>query len=417
MSGSYSIIPYLFFFQSNRGITTGIIFIINVLYRCCRFIGKFKIPVGNWMFLLYCLLMVVNTIASILSNTGLYQSWLYLLSNGTFFLILYNCYMDYKRTQSDYSAFLYVIRGYIILCIICVISCVSLFVLIKIGIDPHVNNVSNQFDLFQDNVSNLGHTYYFPYYLSIILDPGNIVFKIPFFTDKGIICGIYYEPHILTFMLCPALFFMWSHSNRSLNNLTLLFLWILIMLLACSTTNILAFLLCCFIYLCIDKQKRWVLVPIGVLTLLLIFYIGLQNTEFFFILDKLDTTGDGGGSQRYTLRTMEFAFSPQTLLGSNFLNTDYLKYEGRDVGYIPFMLNILILFLLYINTLKLILHKNRYHQLMGVGVLYFLLHSMKVTMQTYSLSIFMLMIFILSTLNSIISTKNEKKRHLSVVQE
>lgn len=396
ISGSYSIIPYILFFQSNRGITTGIIILLNFVYYIFRFSGKYKFPVENRMFMVYVILMLVNTVASIITNTGMFQSWLYLLSNTSFFLILYNCYKEYRRYYDSEKSLWLILRGYLNICAICVVSCLSLFLLIKSGVSPNVNNVSNWLDLFESNVDNLGHTYYFPYHLSIFLESGTLDLKLPFFSDQGNICGIYYESHILTFMLFPALFYILAYSKSVKKNILILMIWLLVMLLACSTTNILAFVLCIAIMLSLDSKKRWMMLPIGLMFFLLIFYIGLQNTEFFFIMDKLDSTGDGGGSQRYTMRMIEFAFTPKTLLGSNFLNTDYLKYEGRDVGYVSFIFNIAFILLFVLKNAKLILSGDRFMRMIGIGVLYFFIHSMKVNMQSYSLSFLMLMMFILT---------------------
>ena len=401
ISSSYSIIPYVLFSQFHRGINLGLIIIINVLYLCFRFGKNIKFPTGS-LFNLYFVLNLINLFSSLITSTGLYMPFLYLLLNTTFYFILKNCFLCYKKEDNFENAFWYIIRGYIWLCVICIVSVLSLFVLIKLGVNCYVNTISNKMDLFTNNVSDFGHVYYFPYGISILLVTMNSM-RIPFFADKGIVCGIYHEPHILTFMLFPALFLLlWR--LKSFANKLFVFLWSLfIMLIAASVTNILVFICCVFVLLVLEKKSRIFILPIFVFLILsMVFYVGLENTDLFFVEDKLM---DSGGSKGYSMSTIEFAFTPKSFLGSNYLSNSYINdvIKYRDVGYLPFLLNISFLILFVYKICKVLL-KYKCYKFVGLSVLYFFIHSMKIAMVTYSLSFLMFMIFIVSVISSVKQT-------------
>jgi len=70
LSNSYSIIPYLLFFQYSREANTAIIFILNLIFLWVRFNVKVLFPTKSILFFIYLLINITNILASILSNTG-----------------------------------------------------------------------------------------------------------------------------------------------------------------------------------------------------------------------------------------------------------------------------------------------------------------------------------------------------------
>lgn len=395
ISNSYSIIPYILFFQYKRGVNTLIIILINIIYLFFRYNKNIKIPFKHPLFVIYFILNLINAYSAYVTQTAYVMPPLYLLCNTLFYIILYNCYVYYKSDGIGEKKTVWLLcRGYIWICVICIISISILFALIKVGISPYSGLFNERMDLFEDNVNTLGHTYYYPFYTSVLLVPQSFSFKLPFFTEYGTICGIYYEPHIVTFMLCPALFLLWAYIKRTSYCIGMFFMWLFIMLISCSTTNILCFT-CCFLLLFLKiKKGRIVLIPIMYVLFFIIFIIGLDNTEFIFIVNKLD----GSSSMQYSEKTILYAFEPQTLLGSNFLNNAYLKEistHPKDVGYIPCFLNILFLVVAYVKLLKKFFSRDMYCVLLACMILYFFLHSMKIAMVAYSLSFLMLIIFLL----------------------
>ena len=277
-----------------------------------------------------------------------------------------------------------------------------MYLLIKMGVNPQVNSINTRYDLFYDNYFNLHSNYYFPYYLSIFnIDPD---IRIPFFQDQGFVLGIYHEPHILTFMLFPALFLSLYYIKKNKCKIITLLVFLLILLLAGSTTNILAVLLCVIFYLVhnmffINKKTflKNFAITILILTSSFFIYSLLNIDDLFFIFAKL-----GSGSASYTQATMEFALTPKTILGSSFLNMSYLDRGSltvsgnRDVGYINFILNVVFLLVCGYYMLRLFFSKDRYKMAVFLFAAYFFIHSTKVAMVSYSLTMLMFVIFLIS---------------------
>lgn len=395
ISNSYSIIPYILFFQYKRGVNTLIIILINIVYLLVRYNNKIRIPFKHPLFVIYFILNAINVYSAYTTHIAHIMPPLYLLCNTLFYIILYNCYLYYKKEGVGEKERIWLLcRGYIWICVICIISISTLFLLIKAGLSPYSNLINERMDLFDSNVNVLEHTYYYPFYTSILLVQKDFSLTLPFFTDSGIICGIYFEPHIVAFMLFPALFLLWAYCEKTLYRVALFFIWIFIMLICCSTTNILCFTSCLLFLFLYTKKGIITLIPIIYILLIVVFIIGLENTSFLFVADKLDNSG----SMQYSQNTILYAFEPRTLLGSNFLDNGYLKdisTHPRDVGYISCFLNVLFLLVSYMKLFRNFFCKNIYCLLFSFAILYFFLHSMKIAMVSYSLSFLMFIIFLL----------------------
>lgn len=399
ISNSYSIIPYLLFFQYKRGINTVIIILINLLYLLVRY-NKIQIPFRHPLFVIYFILNLINVYSSVVTNTAPVMPIVYLVCNTLFYIILYNCYLSYKRVYEIKKNIWLISRGYALICIICSFSIIALFSLIQLGVSPYLNLVNNSMDLFDTNVNTLGHTYYYPYHISVILVSSRISLKIPFFHEYGTICGIFHEPHIVTFMLSPMFFFAWTYLKNYLQRTIVALLYVFIVLISCSTTNVLSILFCVIIYMLYTKTGRLTVIPVVWLIFSVVFVIGLENTDFAFVANKLE---GNDGSMEYSQTAIEYAFKPSTLFGYNFLSTAYITEittQPKDVGYIPCFLNILFLTIAYYKLGKCFFTRNIYQVSLSCGILYFFLHSMKIAMVSYSLSFFIYIIFLLELLSS-----------------
>ena len=390
-----SVIPYIIFHQYQRGWCMILLSFINVLYLLTRFHGKVKIPTDT-LFFIYISVLLSNIIAVLTSGDESNVAFIYPFINSTFYVLIFTLYYDYKKSETKLESIWLVIRGYIWLCALGIVSAISLFILIKAGFNPTTTPVADEYyDLFKSNAESTIRTYYFPYYISVLLDAGIITKKIPFFMEYGTICGIFHEPNAICFVVFPALFFLWFYERRVHFRLFYFFIWVFIILLTGSTTNIIAFLFSIIVLLIMEKKARKWLIPLSVIALYLIIYIGLDNTELVFILDKLN---DADGSMSYSSGTIEFAFTPSTLFGSNFLNNSYLtdisSSGKRDVGYLSFFLNIVFLSL-FIFRLGRTIIKSKQYRLLGIAALYFFLHSMKTALVTYTNPLLLLMMFVL----------------------
>ena len=386
VSMNSSVVPYLFFHQHLRIYDYIIVILLDILYISCRFKKK-RIP-HDILFYLFILVNISNLLSIIINDTWSTIVCFYLILNCLFFFILYNIFCI-KGNSID--SLKYSIKGYLFLCVWSVIGIIIMSLLVFIGFDPTRSlNITEDYDLFRANSEDLGHTYYYPYHISVILCSKLNSFRI---------CGLFHEPHVSTFYIFPALFFFFIFLKNKIMKIILLLLWCFVMVIDLSTTNILVFIFVLGFYLFLEKTLRWWLVPFALL-LLFVIYIGIENTELFFLYDKL--IGDDSSSREYTLGTLKFAFTPHSLLGSNFLNNNYLFSSGeynRDVGFLSFSLNILFLLILLVRTIRFVFMPQ--YRLIGLGILYFILHSTKTAMTTYSSPLLILIIFVLYCLSMI----------------
>ncbi|MBQ0142282.1 MAG: hypothetical protein KBT06_05710 [Prevotellaceae bacterium] len=322
----------------------------------------------------------------------------YLYSNVIFYLLLYNIYKYNRDLVGHEDSIRIIIKPYIALTLITLVGSVIMFVLLKAGVSPMVNDVSYKYDLFLDNAEKFQSTYFYPYYLSIVeIGSGDI--RIPFFQDTGFITGLYHEPHCMTFMTFPALPLMlyYSYGNKKKIAVTIT-LFVILLCLAGSTTNIAAVLCCVYVYSLYSFKSSFIK-SVFLWTFLLLIVVFIMSfvdlTVFDFIFNKLES-----GSMTYSMSTIDFAIKPRTLFGTSFFNLGYLSSgidaQKMDVGYIPFVLNILFLAVCFIYMLKLFRTESKFKLALLISSVYFFAHSAKVAMVAYSLTMLMFIVFLLT---------------------
>lgn len=395
ISTSYSIVPYLIFSFSNRYINMLIIVFINLVYLLKNKSTKIYLRLGI-LSKLYFVIMTLCFISAFSTNTGWSSVLAHLLQNCTFLLVLYRIYNTYIGKFKDENTLKLIIRPYLTLILISAVGASVLFVLLKCGLSPYVNNVSDRYDLFGDNVEKFGVQYYYPYFISII-DPDTIDLRFPFFGDCGAIDGLFHEPHCMTFMSFPALFLLLYYSSNNLQKMVIWLIFIMQMGIAGSTTNIASSLVCLIIYMFYTfKNSLKKTIALGVLimalSMLIISYIDFSTFDFIF--NKIES-----GSMTYSVSTIDFAMQPRTLLGTSFLNLGYLNSSSlarkMDVGFIPFVLNVIFLFVCMLKVLKLFKSRGKFQMCLMLSCTYFFAHSAKVAMVAYSLSMLVFIIFLL----------------------
>lgn len=392
-SASYSIIPYIVFNVYKRELFVLITALINYLYIWRRFGKATELP-KTWLIYIFIIINLWNVYAGIFSNTGYLSPLAYLILNSSLYILLYNIYIQYKFAYSNKHSIWLILRGYVWLIAVCICSVLISIIILNLGIDNALQNIDSKVDLFEDNVASLGTHYFSIFGVGILSTSSVFELRLPIFTDAGVINGIYHEPHIITFMVFPCLFFMWAYAKNKIQKTGIVISGIIVSLIALSTTNILIALLCIIIALCFSKRGKLLLIPLLGIIFLFVVYIGLENSELFFIADKLDNSD---GSMGYTMQELNFAFNPRTIVGSNMTNTSYIQDIGlsqNDAGLITFILNIIFLTLCYIKLLRLFI-AGQFYRFIGLGVLYFLLHSIKIAMVSYTLTILILIIFLL----------------------
>ncbi len=397
LSTSYSVIPYIICHTPNRYINMLLIVILNIFYYLLRF-GNLRIERTDFLFKIYVVLQFTCLLGAYITNTGWSSVLVYFLSNTSFYFILYRLYKDYIQRYSYYRTFWLLFRGYIFLALLSIVGSTILFFLIKTGFSPFQNNVSLQYDLFYDNHVNFGAIYYFPFYLSIIDVTPDI--RIPFFQEQGLITGMYHEPHCMTFMVFPALFILLYYKRYKLLIITL---YTLILLLEASTTNIMAFLGCILVYL-LYVLKTSLTKTLGFISFLMIgffmfiHYVDISTLDFIF--NKI-----ASGSATYSMSTIDFALKPRTILGTSFFNLEYINSRTAaahmDIGYISFIFNGIFLIGCICYLYKLFLSRSAFKTSVLLFATYFFIHSSKVAMVSYSLTMLMYVVFMIYKVSSV----------------
>ena len=240
-------------------------------------------------------------------------------------------------------------------------------------------------------------TLYYRSFLSI--NSSNALVRVPFFHNYGILSGLFHEPHIFAYNAIPCIFLVFGlkEKNKRLINVLLIIMTFLVVLFAGSTTNILA-LLATLLVLAFSRLRSHffeVLLGAALLVILVYYYISQDNTLYELVLGRM---ASDNFSQQYSVSLLEYAFTPKTLFGTDFLTTTYVTATSftQDVGIIPFLLNIMFLFF-YLRNVFLLLRKNDNLSLfIALSSLYFILHSLKIGMTMYIQTPYVLLIFLQS---------------------
>lgn len=391
LSNPYTIIPCLLF-TPHIGINSLIIFILTTIYLIYRFRNHVKLP-HDALFGLFILIFFINMCVGIMQDTFAVGFLGVLLCNVSFYFLLYNIYMEQKGKMSVEDDVRYISQGYSLLCCYQLGIVLFLFFLTTLLhlFNPLINDISTKYDIFIDNASRIhsGVIYYFPY-ISLFIVPR--MERIPYFQEYGIISGVFHEPHTMTYYVIPFVFLSFFYFKNKKISWGIVLVSILYVLVAASTTNILCYIATALLAICLDYRKLSVIIiPFAFLALSYLWFT--DNPIVELIKFKM-----GSGSAEYSSSTLTFAFDPKTFLGSNFLDMSYLKELNtkQDVGFIIFILNIVFILTLSYRALCLCLSKKNMYRFVGLFAVYFILHSSKLALRTYSLEMLMFVIFIVS---------------------
>ena len=302
-----------------------------------------------------------------------------------------------KRISNDYLQYdveapKLLARGYFWLSLISILGVFISFILINtIGYD--LSPVSA--DFMNANLDR-GETYYRSY-LSVNMFA--LVPRVPFFQEHGLLSGLFHETHLLALNVFPCLFLMLGFSQKTIKRWIIVITSILIILFAGSATNILVVGACLIVFFVVNSKKQFIgsLIGAAAIALAVIAYNSIDSTLLEFLLGRLE---EGNGSQQYSLSLLEWTFSPRSLMGSDFLSTAYVddiqtsSVILKDVGYIPFILNIAFIVFYLKDTIKLIFTRQKLGMAVGLASLYLILHGAKIGMTLFAQTLPLLMVFI-----------------------
>lgn len=392
LSLSNTILPFLFI-SNSYGINSIIVLFLTLISIVIRF-KKIAFP-SHLLYFLYVLINLFCIISGLLTQTLGLGFIPLLFANFVFYIYLYNVYIYYKSNLLFCDLLKIIFLGYNVLCIYAIVSTIILWLMITfLNVSPFDNLVSDNYVLFYDNVERNSHVnYYFPYKIAII-HIHDYMLRLPFIQKFGVICGIFHEPNVMMHFVTPFFFIIMSR----IYNLRWKFMYVLIALFivlqSSSVTNFVVLVFVVFLYL-IFKYKKFTLLMLCLLFIFGSYIIAMDSEIINLILYKANNED---GSQGFTLSTLLYAVNPQTVLGSSFYDISYAK-DGQvdgDIGFIMFFINIAFILTFIYKLWNLLNTNNEELKWLGFAILYYIVHSIKLSMRTYSLSTLVFFMFILT---------------------
>ncbi len=284
--------------------------------------------------------------------------------------------------------------------------------LIGWGIINATNNEIPINSITKTNVES-GQTYYFPYYISIVTESMRI------FANLGIpmITGLSHEPHVLNYLIIPALFILLSIKKINKYKFYLYLIFAITLLFATSTTALVCFVSLFFIdiiwSLIINREIK------NILPLIIFIFISLYFGSMIIELMKnefIRKTVVDTGSMGYSENLLKYILSPNSILGNGNMPSEFGYKMSGNVGLITCILDV-SMFLLYLYySLKSVLSRNSTIHYLGLACLYTLLHSLKICIHIYNYPLFglMLLINVLVYTNYHTRDRNNNKKHISI---
>ena len=369
--------------ESQRLVTI-LVILIDIVYLICRFksLKSSSLNQSKYLAPLYFAISIhiLNTINCIIEGENLGLNFLFMVLIIMFVMILRYLAMDYRHFSYRNGVEL-MSRGYIWIALISVVGVFAAFSLIQTIGFSYV-----PFDAdYLDKHNERADVFHYWCYTTVVMQ--SMELRVPFFQDYGFLTGLYHEPHILAQNVFPALILMLGFVKNKMSKFVVLLSSILILLFTGAVTALISITICLIIYFYLNfKFNVFVtILELVVVTIGVLLYIRYSDSIFVdFVISRLDDSG----SMQYSQNALEFAFTPQTIFGSNIMKQSvYMGEFGgtrkSDVGVIAFLLNIGFIISYIVNVIRLLSKKEKLANAVGYASLYYLLHSAKVGLAIY----------------------------------
>ncbi len=411
-AGRGNIFPYWLFGFSKSTWVLATIFSIDVLYIILRFKRIVDFHYIPYLFPVYVFLITLgyNNINILINGHGDFPTGLEFWAVFVLFTsILTRLHLTINSSNlSRDEKIRYFLRGYNWISLFSVGGVILSFIAILLIGESYV---PIEADFFESNI-DLGLEYYRSYFS--VITQGSLL-RVPFFQEYGTLCGLFNEPHILAHNVFPFLILMIGISQRMTLKALFIVVSLVMILFAGSTMNILAVFVCIIVFFFVESRRKNIFAPIiGIVLLifLIYIYISIDDTLLYVVLGRMDESNQ---SQQASKNILEFAFSPKSLLGRNFLDTSYsltVTENGQDVGYIAFLLNIVFIVTYMRNVFLLLLKKDGIPITVGMASLYYIIHSAKIGMSIYVHSLPIYLVFLQSLLLSCYGRKRVVRKNI-----
>ena len=179
--------------------------------------------------------------------------------------------------------------------------------------------------------------------------------------------------------------------------------------MACSVTNLLLVPLFLFMYsLFMSKSgaSKILKIIVGIAIILIsasFLYEFIDTIGLGIIQAKLDT---GNASVQTSSGILSYLYTPKTFFGTGMLSLAFNE-KSTDIGFVSFVLNLLVLIFYCYGMIRLFLSGNKYSQIVALGLFYFIAHGLKIGQMIYQ---FPLLVYILFVAH-IFFVNNHKNNH------
>lgn len=362
--------------------------LITVALHLLRFGGKIKVLGFIKRFpilVIFFIIMGLDIVQNLFLIPGNSFVRLVLLLNA--FLFMDYLYQMAKEQAAGKNRLGIITGPYSAYCLYNIAVIVASALLIVLGV---LNPLSNPIELqiMGDNIEK-GQLYYFPGYLSVVTQDSR------FFTDLKLpmLCGLSHEPHVVALLTVPGVVFLLS-KIKGLPRFFLLLVSLIAIVLGQSSTAIVCLLFIIVLHLSNvlfhQKKKTEVLLSIVVLVGAIVFLGTFMSPIIDMVSSKL--AGEGG-SRDYSAAMLSYITHPNFVFGyGNLPPVVGEKASNYNIGIISAFFDVVFFIMLLVYSFRVLQSKRTYARFIGLGVLYFSLHGLKLS---YLLFGYPLLVYIL----------------------
>lgn len=274
-------------------------------------------------------------------------------------------------------------------------------ILILMGVISPTSNQLSSNSLLYDNVVNGRTEYFFPGYLSVCTLNSRVLidFGIPMLT------GLSHEPHVFCMLILPSLFLLFGKRSSMLVKIGILLSYLLVMVVATSTTAFLCFSVVIIIEeiwsMLIGKNSKFqAFVIIGIIVFVVIKGQLVSNLIVEMMVERTTAGSASSGSMDYSAATLEYVVTPDSFFGSGNLPGGVgKKVLNSQIGFVTCILDLALYTWMLIMVFRNITSKNKYKHYVGMAVLYFSIHLLKLSYAIITYPFFLFMLFVIWAVN------------------
>lgn len=305
---------------------------------------------------------------------------------------LYACYIE--QGNRGYAR---ITEPYLVYSVYNVLVVILLFFFIILGILSITDNPLEENILIKDNL-DAGGGYFFPGHISIVTREARSL------SDFGIpmITGLSHEPHVLAYLIFPSLFLLLYKIPNKIYLITLCYiLYFSVAILGQSSTAILVLSATVFLDIIWRTKGKngiiTVLLLLGLIAIIILKSRTVIDLVQTMVFDKISTET---GSLDYSASMLDYVLSPSNIIGTgNIPNATGSAVKSQDVGFITCILDIFFYVFLCIESFRLYRSREAKYHFIGLAVIYFSLHTLKMSYLTFSYPYSAFIIFCLCVFN------------------